>query len=231
MPFFIDYWYLILVLPMVILSGAAQVMVQSTFKKYSQVGTRSGLSGRGASELIQSRGGISVPIEPVQGSLTDHYDPRVNVIRLSEPVYGRNSISAIGVAAHETGHALQYAKGYMPIKVRSAIIPVTRFASTLSPYLVIAGLIFSSLEILAYIGVAFFAVSVLFQLLTLPVEFNASARAIKALDDGGMMTQEELAGAKKVLTAAAMTYVAALFLSLMSLIRLAILVLGRRGNN
>ena len=153
------------------------------------------------------------------------------MIRLSEPVYAQNSISAIGVAAHETGHALQYAKGYMPIKVRSAIIPVTRFASTLSPYLVIAGLVFSSLAILAYIGVAFFAVSVLFQLLTLPVEFNASARAIRALDEGGMMTQEELAGAKKVLTAAAMTYVAALFLSLMSLLRLMILVLGRRGND
>lgn len=231
MPFFVDYWYLILVLPMVILSGVAQVMVQSTFKKYSQIGTRSGLSGRGASELIQSRSGISVPVEAVQGSLTDHYDPRANVIRLSEPVYAQNSISAIGVAAHETGHALQYAKGYMPIKVRSAIIPVTRFASTLSPYLVIAGLVFSSLAILAYIGVAFFAVSVLFQLLTLPVEFNASARAIRALDEGGMMTQEELAGAKKVLTAAAMTYVAALFLSLMSLLRLMILVLGRRGND
>lgn len=231
MPFFyLDYWYLILVVPALILAGWAQFRVKSTFRKYSQIGTRQGLSGMQASEIIQRQGGIAVPVEPTQGELTDHYDPRTNVIRLSEPVYGQHSIAAIGVAAHETGHALQYAQGYGPIKLRTAIIPVTQFASSLSPILVIAGLI-ASLNILAEIGVIFFAVSLLFQLVTLPVEFNASARAMRALEAGGLMTSEELAGARKVLSAAALTYVAALFVSLMSLLRLIILVFGRGRNS
>lgn len=230
MPFFyFDYWYLILVLPAVLLAAWAQIRVQSTFKKYSQMGTRQGLSGREAVEEIQRTSGVRVPIETIQGSMTDHFDPRSGVIRLSETVYNVRSIAAIGVAAHEMGHALQYAQGYQPIRVRSAILPVTRIGSTLAPYLVVIGLLVSSLQALAYVGVAFFALATLFQLVTLPVEFNASARAIQALRDGGMMTEEELAGAKKVLSAAAMTYVAALFVSLMSLLRL-ILIVSRRGN-
>ena len=163
--------------------------------------------------------------------MTDYYDPRSNVIRLSETVGPAQSIAAIGVAAHETGHALQYANGYGPIKLRAAILPTTQFASTLSPYLVIAGLIFN-MSSLAYVGIVFFGMAVLFQLVTLPVEFNASHRAIQALEGQGILTEEELAGARKVLTAAAMTYVAALLVSLMSFIRLLLLVngRGRRGD-
>ena len=223
----IDYWYLILVVPALLVALFAQVKVQSTFKKYSQIGTRSGLSGAEASMNIQRQNGIRVPLEQVKGSMTDHYDPRANVIRLSETVYGVRSIAAIGVAAHETGHALQYENGYGPIKIRSAILPATQFATTGSPYMILIGLL-TAFEWLAIAGVAFFGLSVVFQLLTLPVEFNASSRALKALGDGGLLTSEELEGAKHVLSAAAMTYVAALFVSLMSLIRL-IILLGGRG--
>lgn len=230
MPFFfIDYWYLILVLPAVILTAWAQFKVHSTFKKYSGVQPSRYLKGSEASRIIQQENGIQVPIEMVQGSLSDHYDPRQNVIRLSETVYNVSSISAIGVAAHETGHALQYAEGYAPIQIRNAIVPVTRIASGLSTYLVLFGLLF--FQPLAYIGVAFFGLAVIFQLLTLPVEFNASTRAMKALREGNMLTEEELAGVRKVLTAAAMTYVASLFLSLMSFLRLLIIVSGRGRRN
>lgn len=228
--FFLDRWYVLLVIPALLISVWAQISVQTTFKKYSRVMTGRGLTGAAASQLIQRQNGISVPIEPTNGSLTDHFDPRGNVIRLSEPVYAVSSVAAVGVAAHETGHALQYAQGYAMIRVRNAIIPVTRIGSTLSPYLVFFGLIFSFYP-LAYLGIAFFCLAVLFQLLTLPVEFNASARALRALSSGGMMTKEELNGAKKVLTAAAMTYVAALFVSLMSLLRLILIVAGRGRQN
>lgn len=225
--FFIDYWYLVLVVPALIVTGWAQYKVHSTFKKYSQVGTRSGMTGAEASMVIQRENGIQVPLQQVGGSLTDHYDPRSNVIRLSDPVYAVRSVSAIGVAAHETGHALQYAEGYGPIKLRSAIVPVTQFASSISIFLILFGLFMY--EPLAWLGVAFYGFSVVFQLVTLPVEFNASARAIRALRAGGQMTEEELAGVKKVLTAAAMTYVAALFLSLMNFLRV-LLIVGGRGN-
>ena len=203
MFFYFDPWYLLLVLPAVILAGIAQLWVQSTFRKYSKVGTLRGVTGREASEEIQRRNGITLPVERVGGNLTDHYDPRTNVIRLSDPVYGVNSVAAVGVAAHETGHALQYAKGYAPIRLRAAILPVTQIGSTLSPYLVLLGLLFETMNFLAWAGIFLFGLSVLFQLITLPVEFNASARALKALSEGGMMTSEELAGARKVLTAAA----------------------------
>ena len=227
MFFYFDPWYLLLVLPAVILAGIAQLWVQSTFRKYSKVGTLRGVTGREASEEIQRRNGITLPVDRVGGNLTDHYDPRTNVIRLSDPVYGVNSVAAVGVAAHETGHALQYAKGYAPIRLRAAILPVTQIGSTLSPYLVLLGLLFETMNFLAWAGIFLFGLSVLFQLITLPVEFNASARALKALSEGGMMTSEELAGARKVLTAAAMTYVAALFVSLMSLFRLILMVMSR----
>ncbi len=227
--FFIDKWYLILVVPALIVTFWAQIKVQTTFKKYNQIGTRGGLTGAEASAAIQRQNGIHVPLEMVKGSLSDHYDPRANVIRLSETVYGVRSIAAVGVAAHETGHALQYAQGYAPIQIRNAIVPVTRIASGLSIYLVLFGLLIW--EPLAMLGVAFFGLSVVFQLLTLPVEFNASARAMKALRESGTMTEEELTGARKVLTAAAMTYVAALFLSLMSFLRLLLIIGGRRRND
>lgn len=208
----IDYWYLVLVVPALLVSVYAQVKVQSAFKKYSQMGTRSGLSGAEASALIQRQNGIQIPIEQVKGSMTDHFDPRTNVIRLSETVCGVRSVAAIGVAAHETGHALQYEEGYGPIKIRAAILPVTNFATSVSPVMILVGLL-ASWQWLAMAGVAFFALSVLFQLLTLPVEFNASSRALKALSAGGVLTAEELDGAKKVLSAAALTYVAALLVS------------------
>ncbi len=225
-----DYWYFVLVVPALLVALFAQIKVQSTFKKYSRIGTRSGMSGMEAPLNIQYQNGIHVPLEQVKGSMTDHYDPRTNVIRLSETVYGVRSIAAIGVAAHETGHALQYEKGYGPIKIRSAILPATQFAATVSPYMILVGLL-ASLEWLTVAGVAFFSLSVAFQLLTLPVEFNASSRALKTLGDGGLLTSEELAGAKRVLSAAAMTYVAALFVSLMSLLRLIILLGGRGRRN
>lgn len=230
-PFFMDYWYFILVVPALLIAAGAQIKVKSTFNKYSQIGTASGMSGREACIEIQKRNGLSLPIETIAGSMTDHYDPRSNVIRLSQTVGPAQSIAAIGVAAHETGHAIQYEQGYGPIKVRAAILPATKVASTISPYLVLAGILFS-MEYLAYIGIAFFGMAVLFQLITLPVEFDASHRAIQALEDQGILTQEELSGARKVLSAAAMTYVAALLVSLMSFIRLLLLVnnRGRRGN-
>lgn len=229
--FFMDYWYIVLVVPALLIAAWAQIKVKSAFNKYSKIGTRSGMSGREACIAIQKYNSLSLPIETVAGSMTDHYDPRSNVIRLSETVGPVQSIAAIGVAAHETGHALQYASGYGPIKLRAAILPTTQFASTLSPYLVIAGLIFN-ISSLAYVGIAFFGMAVLFQLVTLPVEFNASHRAMQALEGQGILTEEELAGARKVLTAAAMTYVAALLVSLMSFIRLLLLVnnRGRRGD-
>ena len=227
--FFVDKWYLILVLPALLVTLWAQIKVQTTFKKYNQIGTRGGLSGAEASAAIQRQNGIHVPLEMVKGSLSDHYDPRANVIRLSETVYGVRSIAAVGVAAHETGHAMQYAQGYAPIQIRNAIVPVTRIASGVSIYMVLFGLLFW--EPLAMLGVAFFGFSVVFQLLTLPVEFNASSRAMKALRESGVLTEEELSGARKVLTAAAMTYVAALFLSLMSFLRLLLIVGGRRRND
>ncbi len=224
--FWIDYWYVILVVPALLVAAYAQVKVQSAFKKYSQVGTRSGLSGAEASSLIQRQNGIQIPIEQVRGSMTDHFDPRTNVIRLSETVCNVRSVAAIGVAAHETGHALQYEEGYGPIKLRAAIVPVTNFATSVSPIMIIVGLV-ASWQWLAMAGVAFFSLSVLFQLITLPVEFNASARALKALSVGGVLTAEELDGAKKVLSAAALTYVAALLVSLMNLLRLLLIVAGR----
>lgn len=170
MFFYFDPWYLLLVLPAVILAGIAQLWVQSTFRKYSKVGTLRGVTAREASEEIQRRNGITLPVERVGGNLTDHYDPRTNVIRLSDPVYGVNSVAAVGVAAHETGHALQYAKGYAPIRLRAAILPVTQIGSTLSPYLVLLGLLFETMNSWLGAGIFLFGLSVLFQLHTLPVE-------------------------------------------------------------
>ena len=225
--FFMDYWYIVLVLPAVLLTLVAQMMVKSTFNKYSKIGTRSGMTGLDACVMIQRQNGLNLPINMIQGSMTDNFDPRSNTINLSATVGPVPSIAAIGVAAHETGHAMQHAGGYLPIKIRSGIVPVTRVASAAAPWLVMAGLVFSSLLPLAYVGVAFFGMAVLFQLVTLPVEFDASRRAIKSLESQQILTAEELAGARKVLTAAAMTYVAALFLSMMSMIRLLLIVSGR----
>lgn len=229
MPFyFVDYWYLVLVLPAVLVSLWAQLKVKTTFNKYSQKRVASGMTGADASRCIQRANGIHTGLEAVAGSLSDHYDPRNNTIRLSSTVYGQASVAAVGVAAHETGHALQHAEGYGPVKLRTALVPVTNFASGLSPILVILGIVMA-MDPLAYAGIVLFSVATFFQLVTLPVEFNASRRAVVALEQSGQFTEDELKGVKKVLTAAALTYVAALFVSLMSLLRLILIVSGNRG--
>lgn len=180
--------------------------------------------------ILDANGLYHVQIERVAGSLTDHFDPTKSVVRLSDTVYHSTSVAAIGVAAHECGHAVQHNTGYFPIRVRSAIVPLTRIGSTLAFPIAILGLCFGS-SMLVTVGILLFTIVVVFQLVTLPVEFNASSRAMKALRESGVLTEEELSGARKVLTAAAMTYVAALFLSLMSFLRLLLIVGGRRRND
>ncbi|MBQ7475115.1 MAG: zinc metallopeptidase [Clostridia bacterium] len=224
-----DTTYLIFVLPAIIFSLWAQIKVTSAFKKYSSVPSDGGMTGADAARLVLSQNGVTnVSIVPVSGNLTDHFDPGSNVIRLSETVYDARTASAVGVAAHEAGHAVQYAREYSPMKLRAAIIPVTKIGSTLAFPLVLIGILVSFLRPLAYIGVILFAASVLFQLVTLPVEFNASRRAVEALSSSGRCTDDGIKAAKKVLSAAAMTYVAALFVALGNMIRLIIIVSGKR---
>lgn len=223
------YLYIIIVLPCVIWALIAQVRVSSVYGKYSRVPTHRGLTGAETAERILRAGGVSgVGIAKCAGTLSDHYDPRSNTVFLSEGVYSSNSIAACGIAAHECGHAIQYAENYTPIKIRSALIPVTNIGSNLAMPLIIIGILLS-FEPLAYAGVICFAAATLFQLVTLPVEFNASRRATSALETCGVVSDDELSGAKKVLRAAAMTYVAALAVSLANLLRLLLLVGGRRG--
>ena len=220
----IDATYIFLVLPAVIFALWAQFNVKSTFSKYSKIASRSGMTGFDSARRILDANGLGdVRISHVAGDLTDHYNPTDNTIYLSDSVYGSNSAAAIGVAAHEAGHAVQHATGYTPIKIRSAIIPITNIGSNLAMPLIILGIILS-FPTLAYIGVAAFGLSTLFQLVTLPVEFDASGRALKALE--GSLDGEDLASARKVLRAAALTYVAALAVSLVNLLRLLIIVAG-----
>ena len=225
--FYFD-WTILLVIPVFIFSLWAQFKVNSTYEKYSKVPTRRGMTGAAAARRILDENGLQhVRIEHIRGNLNDHFDPRANVIRLSDAVHDSQSAAAIGVAAHEAGHAVQYAKHYAPIKLRAAIIPVTRFGSMLAIPLFFIGLLVAS-DYLMLGGIILYATIALFQLVTLPVEFNASHRAMKALSASGMLVQDELSAAKQVLTAAAMTYVAALATSLMTLLRLIILAGGRR---
>ncbi len=223
----IDYTYIVFVLPALIFALWAQYNVKSTFAKYSRVMSYGGMTGYDAARLILDRNGLyNVRIERVSGKLTDHYDPRTNVIRLSESVYGVQTAAAVGVAAHEAGHAVQYAQSYFPVKLRSAIIPVTNVASTAAFPIFLLGIVFS-FSTLAYVGVLLFGVSVVFQLVTLPVEFNASSRALHALEDSGI-GNEEVKAARKVLTAAALTYVAALASAIGNFLRL--LTIARRND-
>lgn len=224
----IDWYYIVLVVPAMLLAFWAQFKVNSTFKRYSQIPSIRQMTGAQAAEEVLRQHGIgNVRIEHVAGNLSDHYDPTQQVIRLSDSVYQSTSCAAIGVAAHEAGHAVQYAKGYAPIKLRQAIIPVTRIGSTLSWPLLLIGLVLNS-GILIDVGIVLFSAATVFQLVTLPVEFNASSRAIRALESGQMLTTEELSYARKTLWAAAMTYVAALAVSLAQLLRLIFLFGGRR---
>ncbi len=211
---------MIILIPAIIFSLIAQGMVKSAFSKYSRVRNSRGFTGADAARAILDENGLSnVRIERVSGELTDHYDPRTNVIRLSDSVYGNDSVAAVGVAAHEAGHAVQYAVNYAPIKLRNGIIPITQIGSSLSTPLVLFGLIFSW-DLLITAGILLFCAVVFFQAVTLPVEFNASSRALRILREGNFLEEDEMRGAKSVLTAAALTYVAALVSALLSLARL-----------
>ncbi len=235
MPFYYyyDWTYIVLVLPCVIIAMWASWNVNATFKRYSNQLSSRRITGEQAARRVLSANGISgVRIERVSGNLSDHYDPRTNVIRLSEGVYDSTSTAAIGVACHEAGHAVQYAKNYGPIKLRAAIIPVTNLGSRLAMPLILMGILFSAFgnfsTALVYVGIACFGLSLVFQLVTLPVEFNASRRAMQAIEEGAMLTDEELRGARKTLSAAALTYVAATAVSLVQLLRLILLFGGNR---
>lgn len=220
-------WTMILVLPGLLLGMWAQFKVSSTFKKYSAVQARNGQTADGVARALLNRNNCgNVSIQQTSGNLTDHYDPRSNVLRLSSSVYGTSSVAAIGVAAHECGHAMQQNDGYMPLKLRSALVPVVNLGSNLYFPIFILGLLFSW-QPLVYVGIACFALTLLFSLVTLPVEFNASNRAIRALTDGNYLTADEVDGARAVLNAAALTYVASAISSLLQLIRLLIISRGR----
>lgn len=228
-----DWTYLVLVLPCLILSLWASSSVKSTFKRYSTQYSMRGITGADAAMRVLRNNGVhNVRIERVAGELTDHFDPKTNVIRLSDGVYDSTSTAAIGVACHEAGHAVQYATHYAPIKLRAAIIPITNFGSKLAMPLILLGVLLSFMGNLSYtfiyLGIACFGLSLVFQLVTLPVEFNASRRAIRAIDGAGILTSQELVGAKRTLKAAAMTYVAATAVSLAQLLRLIVLFGGRR---
>lgn len=226
---YFDYYYLFLVVPALILSVVAQIAVKSAYSSMSRVRGARGLTGAAAAEaVLRSYGITNVRIEPVKGKLTDHYDPRTNVIRLSEGVYASDSIAAVGIACHEAGHAAQHAEGYAPIRVRNSILPVTRIGSYIGIPLAVLGL-FLSIDILIPIGLALYSFVMLFQLITLPVELDASRRAMRVIDETGLLqSEEEQRGAKKVLRAAAMTYVASLAVSLMNLLRLLLIFTRRR---
>ncbi|MDY3772425.1 MAG: zinc metallopeptidase [Candidatus Faecousia sp.] len=231
-----DWTYVVLVLPCILLSLWASANVNSTFKRYSGQYSRRGLTGAQAAErVLRSNGVTNVRIERVSGNLTDHFDPRSNVIRLSDNVYGNTSTAAIGVACHEAGHAVQYAQDYAPIRIRSAVIPATNLGSKLAMPLILLGLLIGFKGdlsyFLVYLGIGCFGLSLVFQLVTLPVEFDASRRAMAAIAQSELLTEEEQRGARKTLSAAALTYVAATAVALSQLLRLLLLFGGRRKND
>ena len=234
MPYYyFDWTYIVLVLPCIILSLWASSNVKSTFNRYSKQYSSRRITGAEAAQRVLSASGVTgVRIDRVSGNLTDHYDPKTNVIRLSDSVYDSTSTAAIGVACHEAGHAVQYAQSYAPIKLRAAVIPVTNFGSKLAMPLILLGLVLSVfMEAsygLVYLGIACFGLSLVFQLITLPVEFNASRRAMQAIESVNSLTEEEQKGARKTLTAAALTYVAATAVALAQLLRLLVIFGGRR---
>mgnify|MGYP000010763286 FL=1 len=232
MPFFyVDWYYIVLVLPAVILSLWASAHVKSTFRRYSQVRNARGMTGaEAAMAVLRAHGVTDVRVEHVSGELTDHFDPKDHVIRLSDAVYNVATPAAVGVAAHEAGHAVQYARHYVPIYIRAAIVPVTNIGSRLSMPLIVLGLALSGLgQIFYYValaGVACYGLCVVFQLVTLPTEFNASHRALRAIEESALLLPEEQTAAKRVLTAAALTYVAALSVTIMQFLRLLLIVTG-----
>ena len=228
-----DWTYLVLVLPCILISLWASSNVKSTFNKYAKQHSLRHITGaEAAQQVLHANGVYGVRIERISGNLTDHYDPRTNVIRLSDSVYSSTSTAAIGVACHEAGHAVQYAQSYAPIKLRAAIIPLTNFGSKIAMPLILLGIVCTFLgsfsDVLVYLGIAAFGLSLVFQIITLPVEFNASRRAMHAIESTHMLTQEEQQGARKTLSAAALTYVAATAVSLAQLLRLIAIFGGRR---
>ncbi|MBQ7937736.1 MAG: zinc metallopeptidase [Oscillospiraceae bacterium] len=230
MPYYygIDIYYIILILPALLFGLWAQSQVNSSFNKYSRVGTMRGMTGAQAAEYILNQNGIyDVEVRHIKGNLTDNFNPKNKTINLSDSVYNSTSIAAVGVAAHEAGHAVQHAVNYKPIRIREMIIPVTQIGSWLYLPIILVGFIFSS-QYLVNLGILLFSTLAIFQLVTLPVEFNASSRAIDTLEGSGILYGEEITGAKKVLRAAALTYVAALVSSLAQLLRLVLIFGGRR---
>jgi Zn-dependent membrane protease YugP len=231
-----DYFYVILVLGVMILSMIAQGHVQSVFRKYAQVPTKRGVTGAQLAQDLLYQNGLSLPVQPVAGSLTDHYDPRNQTVGLSEAVYGSSSVSALAVAAHEIGHVLQHNEDYAPMKMRSVILPAANIGCRIGPFLVLGGLILSMIAsgtgnagyYIALVGVGLYILMLIFQLITLPIEFNASKRGLSMLIDGGYLAEEELPGAKKMLRAAAMTYVLAALGSFVTVLRLLSLARGAR---
>lgn len=221
-------WTMIFVIPGLLLGLWAQMRVSSAFKKYSAVHAHNGMSAEEVARSMLNRSGCGeVSVRTVSGNLTDHYDPRNNTLRLSDGVYGSTSVAAIGVAAHECGHAMQQHEGYVPLKLRSALVPVVNLGSNLYFPIFLLGLVFSW-EPLLYVGIACFALTLVFALVTLPVEFNASGRALSVLEEQGYLSRDEMDGARAVLNAAALTYVAAAISSLLQLVRLLIIARDRR---
>ena len=226
-----DWTYLVFIVPCIIITLICQVKVQSTFSKYSKIRNSRNITGAQAAEYVLRQNGVTgVRIEHVSGSMTDHFDPRTNVIRLSDTVYNSNSVAAVGVACHEAGHAVQHAEGYLPNKIRSIILPMAKIGSQLSWILILLGLIFTAKVgfVLLYIGIILFSLSVLFTIATLPVEFNASKRALECIRESELLYGDEYTGAKRTLQAAAMTYVASALTAIMQLLRLIIIARGRR---
>lgn len=230
-PFMFDSTYILVIIG-ILLCLAASARVKSTFAKYSRVKSISGVTGAQAAEKILNASGIyDVRVERVQGQLSDNYDPRNKVLRLSDSVYGQSSLAAIGVAAHECGHAIQHDHSYVPLKVRSGLVPVANFGSMIAWPLIIIGVLLGGSQVLINLGIILFSVAVVFQLVTLPVEFNASRRAIAVLGETGILQEEELHQSKKVLDAAALTYVAAAAATILQLLRLLILFGGGRNRD
>lgn len=226
-----DWTYLVFIVPCIIITLICQIKVQSTFSKYSKIRNSRNITGAQAAEYVLRQNGVTgVRIEHVSGSMTDHFDPRTNVIRLSDTVYNSNSVAAVGVACHEAGHAVQHAEGYLPNKIRGIILPMAKIGSQLSWILILLGLVFTAKVgfVLLYIGIVLFSLSVLFTIATLPVEFNASKRALECIMESDLLYGDEYTGAKRTLQAAAMTYVASALTAIMQLLRLIVIARSRR---
>ena len=226
-----DWTYLVFIVPCIIITLICQIKVQSTFSKYSKIRNSRNITGAQAAEYVLRQNGVTgVRIEHVSGSMTDHFDPRTNVIRLSDTVYNSNSVAAVGVACHEAGHAVQHAVGYLPNKIRGIILPMAKIGSQLSWILILLGLVFTAKVgfVLLYIVIVLFSLSVLFTIATLPVEFNASKRALECIRESDLLYSDEYTGAKRTLQSAAMTYVASALTAIMQLLRLIVIARSRR---